>query len=98
MSRLTPSRAGTAAELENALDILASRTWTCAQLSKLIRALHVDGDVSAHAPDMDDMADQFYEADMALQRDFDQSERYEMPFMGGTLSALETLGTKGCAV
>jgi hypothetical protein len=96
MSRLTPTQAGTEAELEHALDIVANRTWTCAQLSKLFRSLTVDDSDSAHAPDIDDMADEFHSADLANKSDSNESERYQMPYMADTLSMLEALGTKGC--
>jgi hypothetical protein len=86
MSRLTPSKPGTDAELENALDILASRTWTCAQLSKLIRALTVDDSDGVHAPSVDDMADEFYTADLNNRRDANKPECEELPTIGATIS------------
>jgi hypothetical protein len=86
MSRLTPSKPGTDAELENALDILANRTWKCAQLSKLIRALTVDDSEEFHAPDIDNVADEFHLADKAV-RDARESERMELPYMGATVGA-----------
>jgi hypothetical protein len=89
MSRLTPSQPGTDAELENALDVLANRTWTCAQLSKLIRALTVDDSDSVHAPSVDDMADEFYTADLNNRRDANESEIVERPYMGATVGRFD---------
>jgi hypothetical protein len=89
MSRLTPSQPGTDAELENALDVLANRTWTCAQLSKLIRALTVDDSDSVHAPSVDDIADEFYTADLNNRRDANESEIVELPYMPATVGRFD---------
>ena len=56
MSRLTPTKPLQDAQIESALDILASGQITYAQLSKLLSALTVDENQAGYGPDLDDFA------------------------------------------
>jgi hypothetical protein len=96
MSRLTPSRPMTDAQLQTALDIIANYTMTLAQAEKLTRAITIAEKQTTWSPDIDDIADQFYKANQAHVSG-EEKERYELPYMAGTLSQLEALGTKWSA-
>ena len=90
MSRLTPSRPMTDFQLQYALDVIDNHTMTLDQAEKLTRAITIAEDETTWSPDIDDIADQFYTANKAHQAG-QEPEKYEMPYMGDTLSQLEKL-------
>jgi hypothetical protein len=69
MSRLTPTKEMTDFQLQAALDIVANFTMNLKQAEKLVRAITITEGDDIWSPDIDDMADMFYTADLNNRRD-----------------------------
>jgi hypothetical protein len=72
--------------METAIDHFASRAWTNEQMAKMILSFTPDEASSVYSPDIEQMAKQFHQAHLNMQRDLNESERLEVPQIGATIS------------